>query len=123
MKWINDPGHGWLEVKTKNVLKILGDDVRNISRYSYLSPDGSYSYLEEDCDAGVFINAYGRDEYTALNVPEQYVEYTPIREKYPSFDPDWVFQYGHLLQNQYQGTIYNLIVSWYTYSIVMEVKR
>jgi hypothetical protein len=97
MKWINDPGHGWLEVSTRALYDILGDDVAKISGYSSLSNDGKLSYLEEDCDATVFIDAYGRDKFKGLNVPDTYVEHTPIREEYPPFDPNWVLLYGHLL--------------------------
>lgn len=48
-----DPGHGWLEVDMLE-LEMLGI-VDQISRYSYQR--GSKAYLEEDCDASLFINA------------------------------------------------------------------
>lgn len=46
-----DPGHGWLKVP-KSELVALGI-VDKISSYSYLR--GDYAYLEEDCDATLFI--------------------------------------------------------------------
>ena len=48
-----DPGHGWLKVPIKDlvVLGIAG----KITRYSYVK--GKYAYLEEDCDAPLFIKA------------------------------------------------------------------
>lgn len=53
-----DAGHGWLEVPTQ-IVKEMGI-LKKISRYSYLN---SYSapdrkcYLEEDCDAPLFLDA------------------------------------------------------------------
>ena len=48
-----DPGHGWVKVK-KELLVKLGIETK-ISRYSYQR--GEFAYLEEDCDAGLLINA------------------------------------------------------------------
>ena len=56
--FFNDPGHAWLRVKRCELteLGIAGD----ISSFSYQK--GIYVYLEEDCDAGVFMLAkYGKD--------------------------------------------------------------
>ena len=53
-----DPGHAWLRVKRCELteLGIAGD----ISSFSYQM--GIYVYLEEDCDASVFLRAkYGKD--------------------------------------------------------------
>lgn len=50
-----DPGHGWLAVKLKD-LNVLGINENEISNYSYVR--GQTAYLEEDCDAGIFINAF-----------------------------------------------------------------
>jgi hypothetical protein len=49
----NDPGHGWLEVQISD-LKLLEIE-KKISGYSYRK-DGK-AYLEEDCDASIYINA------------------------------------------------------------------
>jgi len=47
-----DPGHGWLAVPI--------DEIReaklSISGYSYINRKEGCAYLEEDCDAMVFIN-------------------------------------------------------------------
>lgn len=48
-----DPGHAWVKVK-RSVLVSLGID-QVITPYSYVR--GDYAYLEEDCDAGVLIEA------------------------------------------------------------------
>jgi len=50
----SDPSHGWLAVK-KTLVRELGI-VDQISAYSYMQ--GQSVYLEEDCDAGIFINAF-----------------------------------------------------------------
>lgn len=48
-----DPGHGWLEVPIKK-LRELGI-VNCISKYSYYHMEGCKAYLEEDCDAPIFV--------------------------------------------------------------------
>ncbi len=52
--FISDPGHGWVKVP----LSLLHDLCisREISTYSYRK--GDFVYLEEDCDAAVFHQAY-----------------------------------------------------------------
>jgi hypothetical protein len=52
--YIQDPGHGWIKVPVALLLElsIAGD----ISSFSYYR-DG-FAYLEEDCDAARFMNAY-----------------------------------------------------------------
>jgi hypothetical protein len=48
-----DPGHGWLKVPM-SLLDELGIKDR-ISQFSYVRKD--FAYLEEDLDAGIFIDA------------------------------------------------------------------
>lgn len=50
----SDPGHGWLKVPM-SVLGVLGI-IDKISPYSYQR--GENAYLEEDCDASVFMETY-----------------------------------------------------------------
>jgi hypothetical protein len=74
-----DSGHAWLAVKRKELIKlgVLG----KISDFSY--QNGATVYLEEDCDAGIFINAkkaLGED----IDVRESFQENTPIR-RYEGF--------------------------------------
>ena len=52
--YYQDPGHGWLKVDRK-MLKELNIHTE-ITGYSYQF--GEYVYLEEDCDAGLFFEAY-----------------------------------------------------------------
>ena len=64
-RYITDPGHGWIEVSRAEI-DALG--IRHsISEYSYQRAD--MVYLEEDCDAALFIRAKA-----ARNEPVQYVE-------------------------------------------------
>jgi len=46
-----DPGHGWLKVPLKELEEL--DIADKISTYSYLK--GPHAYLEEDCDAPIFM--------------------------------------------------------------------
>jgi hypothetical protein len=62
-----DPGHGWLEVSKEELS--LFNIADKISSYSYKL--GSKVFLEEDCDAGLFINALENKgikfTYTTIN--------------------------------------------------------
>ena len=51
LTFYTDPGHGWLKVSIAD-LERLGLD-ESISKYSYMR--GDYAYLEEDCDASLFL--------------------------------------------------------------------
>lgn len=81
-KFHSDPGHGWLEVKYRE-LKDLGIEDK-ISSYSYIKGDAVY--LEEDCDASVYLNAMkakGNEvEFIELNEPK---DYSKIRD-YKSYN-------------------------------------
>lgn len=52
--WHADPGHAWLEVPKADVVElgVMG----RISGYSYIK--GDTLFLEEDCDASVFLFAW-----------------------------------------------------------------
>lgn len=69
-----DPGHGWLAVKRSELKQLAIED--KISTYSYQK--GATVYLEEDCDAGVFIEALKASgkEFTCRS---SHQENTPIR--------------------------------------------
>ena len=77
-----DPGHGWLEVYHQDliILNIMG----TITGFSYRDEDKVY--LEEDLDAGTYINALwgdlkGGSEYQLWNsmITDSYKENTFIR--------------------------------------------
>lgn len=52
-----DPGHGWLEVPIPTLIKV-GLAPSDFSSYSF--QQGHTVYLEEDCDATVFLSTYER---------------------------------------------------------------
>jgi hypothetical protein len=58
---INDPGHGWLRVPLVEIA-LLGIE-EQISPYSFI--EGSYAYLEEDCDCPLYL-----DTLVAQNIPQ-----------------------------------------------------
>lgn len=51
-KFFSDPGHAWLRVTLQD-LAAAKMPLEMVSRYSYR--DGANIYLEEDCDASLFI--------------------------------------------------------------------
>lgn len=51
----SDPGHGWLEVPFGE-MRALNLNPTDFTRYSYR--DGNTFYLEEDCDASKFVEAW-----------------------------------------------------------------
>ena len=64
LKWIMDDGHGWLRVDKSNYMQ------SNFRASSYSYYDDQFVYLEEDCDASLYIN-----EHKITNhIPEQYYE-------------------------------------------------
>ena len=64
LKWIMDDGHGWLRVDKFNYIR----SGFIASRYSYY--DDQYVYLEQDCDAPLYINEHNVTNY----IPEQYYQ-------------------------------------------------
>ena len=56
-RFIHDPGHGWLEVWL-NDLGQLGL-IDKVTAFSHMSDDRQKIYLEEDCDAPLFLEAKG----------------------------------------------------------------
>jgi len=69
-----DPGHGWLAVKRKELVKL--NILDQISSCSYQK--GETVYLEEDCDASIFMNAKEKVG-EKVTYKETYQENTPIR--------------------------------------------
>jgi hypothetical protein len=52
--YYSDPGHGWIKVPMSLLIDL--EIAHKISRYSYMRK--GFAYLEEDCDASTFFNAY-----------------------------------------------------------------
>jgi hypothetical protein len=80
--WLIDDRHGWLVVPL-NAVVASGVD---ISRFSYVSPDGRLAYLEEDADARAFILAARIERPTTTKWPVKRVKRAQCR-RYPSFVP------------------------------------
>lgn len=57
-----DPGHGWLRVPLQ-----LCEGL-DISGYSYVDTAKGVAWLEEDCDAPLFLRAYGVADASAIPV-------------------------------------------------------
>jgi len=81
----SDPGHGWLAVKLSE-LKMLGIETQ-ISSYSYVK--GKTVYLEEDCDAGLFIKAAKAKGFTVEVQSGKQRDRSPIRS-FQSYKPEMV---------------------------------
>ena len=75
-----DPGHGWVEVPLPLVAEL--GITADISSYSYT--DGRNAYLEEDCDAGLFIRAFEEVHGERPAFVERYADDTHVR-KLPRF--------------------------------------
>ena len=71
----SDPGHGWLEVSIQEVRQALLD-TSDFSQFSFMR--GEKLYLEEDCDATLFIRCW-----------EHHVGPVTIAEKYSRYD-HWI---------------------------------
>lgn len=65
-KFYSDPGHGWLAVKLKDIFG-LGLQYQ-ISNYSYMR--GLTVYLEEDCDAALFVRHW--ESKHGFRMPTEY---------------------------------------------------
>jgi hypothetical protein len=90
-----DGGHSWLAVKRQLLINL--NILDKISSCSYQR--GGTVYLEEDIDAGIFIDAYLDKEWSGIVKPENrqellkrtfwfknsYRDYSPIR-KYDQFN-------------------------------------
>jgi len=80
----NDPGHAWLQVET-SMIKAL--NVTGISSFSYIDgAAGLIAFLEEDCDAGLFLNAY-KEKWpdTEIKFDEVYLNVDHWIRELPSF--------------------------------------
>lgn len=76
VKSFSDAGHGWLGVKRKLLERLSIEHL--ISPYSYQR--GASVYLEEDCDASIFIKAFEKHfGYTPEVKGMKWVDYSPIR--------------------------------------------
>ena len=82
-KCYSDPQHGWVAVKRKLLIELGILD--KITWHSYQR--GQTVYLEEDKDAGTFIEAYMNRFGSKPALKESWTERTPIRS-YEHFRKD-----------------------------------
>jgi hypothetical protein len=79
-KFYSDPGHGWMAVKRK-MLDELGIKF-TITHFSYQK--GKTVYLEEDCDAGIFMKALREQRGLEIKIVEKSTDNrSPIRSYEP----------------------------------------
>ena len=74
LRYITDPGHGWLEVPKSLLVELAIQD--KITDYSYQK--GTMAYLEEDCDAYEFVQAC-KAQGINVEFDDVYEERTAIR--------------------------------------------
>ncbi|MGI9568823.1 MAG: hypothetical protein ACR2PH_03590 [Desulfobulbia bacterium] len=73
-KFHSDPSHGWLAVKRKELI-----DLGIYGQFSMCSYEkGQTVYLEEDCDAPIFLKAL-KDAGIPFEIKESFQEKSPIR--------------------------------------------
>lgn len=78
----HDAGHGWLEVPLATAM-LVKTPLKKISGYSYVGLAGGFTptlYLEEDCDAGVFLDAAAAAGKKVEFVHKQHGDYCFIRQ-------------------------------------------
>tara|TARA_R110000868_G_scaffold193065_2_gene437739 strand:- start:280 stop:543 length:264 start_codon:yes stop_codon:yes gene_type:complete len=71
-----DAGHGWLEIP-KSIVLLFGKLINEVTIYSY--QDKTNVYLEEDCDAPLFLNELRKRFDVKINEPDS-VDESPIRQ-------------------------------------------
>lgn len=79
--FFTDPGHGWLEAPLAEIVD-LGIQ-KDISYYSFLN--GETAYLEEDCDAGRFLEAYKAKYGEVPSISEIHTNYDSHVRRYRRF--------------------------------------
>jgi hypothetical protein len=80
-----DAGHGWLAVKRQELIDLGIAD--KVTGYSYQR--GGTVYLEEDCDAGLFIAARKARGLATSMREGKWHEYSPIRS-YQRYSTNWI---------------------------------
>ena len=79
-KFFSDPGHGWLRVDIASA-KAVGLEPSNFSQWSYQY--NHWLYLEEDCDASLFVKAYMDKHNRAPTIHEHVSENSSAIRNYP----------------------------------------
>ena len=82
LTWHTDSGHGWLAVPQRLMVRL--GLANQISKYSYYDPESRTAFLEEDCDAPLFISAAAAAGIHLILKERVYTGDAPIR-KLPRF--------------------------------------
>lgn len=80
LTFFTDPGHGWVRV-SHELIKEMGVGPR-ISQFSY--EDDDHAYLEEDCDAPMFLAKAEARGYQ-IHLRARYEEESSIRDLKPRY--------------------------------------
>lgn len=97
--WYCDSGHAWLKV-TRSDLNKLGIE-NKISNYSFIKGDNVY--LEEDCDATIFIKEFQKQYNIVLeakNFTEKFSKSSSCRN-YPRYKTQMNFEKEFTLKTQW----------------------
>ena len=101
-RWEIDNGHAWLSVYAADLWRVGA--AADISAFSYISTDSRRVFLEEDCDAGAFLDSWlyycgnsggvaANREYLAEvfeNVPRNVSGYAHHVRSLPSYSETWL---------------------------------
>ena len=84
-RYLQDPGHGWIRVPRAE-LDALGI-ASQVSKYSY--QQGGWVYLEEDCDAGLWISARNAAGYpvSPADLIEEHTDSDSLIRSFDSYRP------------------------------------
>jgi hypothetical protein len=84
--FISDPGHGWLRVSWADFAAASDDVKKSVSSYSYI--DNKFIYLEEDCDAYLYLkDLCGRLGVSDIKTFFQACNYKYVDSFYEIFSP------------------------------------
>lgn len=92
--FFSDSGHGWLKVSSSELADL--DLLSKITRYSYMTSDGRWVYLEEDRDLTTYLDAIGKNhagwdkELKGKVKYKNNAYYLSNIRNYPAFDRDVV---------------------------------
>lgn len=85
LKFLSDPGHGWLSVTHELIRKLGVAD--KISGYSYMT--NTRAYLEEDCDAGIVLDALKEADYE-IKITESHTNNQSQVRSLGSYNSDFI---------------------------------
>lgn len=88
VKWLQDPGHGWLSVRLCDLIR-LGIHGQ-VSHFSYIK--GTRVYLEEDSDAGLYLKAAKAAGWT-LEIKESHSNSWSFVRRMPHFPASFVHDF------------------------------